>query len=68
VVSDRAASPAERANGIECLARRLYWKMDQLDPGETFVPWADLPEHDRKFYVACVTDLLGFEELIRRLI
>jgi hypothetical protein len=50
---------------IEKLAQRLYWNMNRLDPDPEAIPWAELNEDDKLFYLALVEDLAGFGDLVQ---
>lgn len=41
----------------EVLARRLFWKMELLDPTDSG-DWGSLTDYEKDFYRLCVADLL----------
>ena len=57
--------PADQERAVWFLARRLYWKMEQLDPTlEGDSKWESLSDRDKRLYRLCVDDLLGFESVV----
>ncbi len=66
-MADRPAfdneSPPNEA--IECLARRLHWKMEHLDPTED-EEWDRLTERQKEFHRLCIREVIRDELLIER--
>lgn len=53
-------------NALERLGRHLYESMERLDPSEPeYIPWDDLPDHNRVFYITCVAALLDRSDDIK---
>ncbi len=59
---DRLALCSDPA--LEGLAKRLFEKMNHLDPGED-ESWEEVSECDRHFYRACIEAILMEPELVR---
>lgn len=66
-MADEAADVGAKEAAVWRLARRLHWKMEQLDPTESS-EWEALSERERDFYRHCIDAVLAERALVHAVI